>query len=803
MDFVPAPGKTEHTLIPYLGGRCDDRHFITYPSRVGWNVDRLRFGDVVGARLDADEESAVNLPLDDLRKQAASVVQTWLFFGLINEFLNGPEITPSRFTRTIQHSDGTSKKVLTTELLPEMVMRWCFSTHKLPSAAKEKYLQSRLEIINCSSSFLVDTLEAARTSIPFIPHEQRLCLHALAAYLNQWTTAVKLWAIEDPNLSSTLVYHTKNFPLIKQLLLEGRCPNILERVTRRLGVLGVYYLSLSGAGTDNKSHAGCSPQACAANMVDEENYTTVHWEPTCVAGPGLPKCDIFDIQIETNVIKIIDKGRIPLVDFSIDPDALAISGKPIVVPADAITRYAAVSHVWADGLGNPTCNALPRCQLSRLASQLQATISSLGYDMQPFLWIDTLCVPLRPEASRKAAILTMKETYMRAEFVWAFDGTLIQHRMPTSTEETLFRIFSSSWMTRLWTFQEAWLAWSLVFQFADRAVELDKLLKQVEMTSPADLLQPGASFDAARFFAYNLRPVFRKLWPSKRQGGWERPPNPWVSQHGIADNESFLYGDSHELFVKVWEPLRWRSTSHAKDIPLCIANVLGNDVKEILDESTFSGRMRAFWKTQDVITSDILFSRGPKVSQGPFRWAPLDLLHPVTQKSSIRPVYATAAAHITAAGLVVQGLPGFWLRLDQRFREKEGMIFQDRKTQIMYHTSLLDESGKHLEGCSVLNSSSTVRYALLLRDDLTPSSWTDVVLLSVGEECDAASLSASFLSLVRVRQVGGAWDTKLQGTDTPFGGWAFGSLATRSNAPRVEHNTVAEPIGSQQQWLIT
>lgn len=43
-------------------------------------------------------------------------------------------------------------------------------------------------------------------------------------------------------------------------------------------------------------------------------------------------------------------------------------------------RYVAISHIWADGLGNPKENAMPRCQLMLLQAGVNALISGAKMD---------------------------------------------------------------------------------------------------------------------------------------------------------------------------------------------------------------------------------------------------------------------------------------------------------------------------------------------------------------------------------------------------------------------------------------
>lgn len=54
------------------------------------------------------------------------------------------------------------------------------------------------------------------------------------------------------------------------------------------------------------------------------------------------------------------------------------------------TCYVALSHVWADGLGNPFGNALPKCQLLGLQTLAREVLRASKRDRPALLWLDTL-----------------------------------------------------------------------------------------------------------------------------------------------------------------------------------------------------------------------------------------------------------------------------------------------------------------------------------------------------------------------------------------------------------------------------
>src|SRR5205814_1927736 len=89
-----------------------------------------------------------------------------------------------------------------------------------------------------------------------------------------------------------------------------------------------------------------------------------------------------------------------------------------VIQASPVTGYIAISHVWADGLGNCRSNSLPSCQAKLLHQRVRAASPVPLKDGERMcFWIDTPCVPLRPNNERKSAIKQMRQVYAGASRV--------------------------------------------------------------------------------------------------------------------------------------------------------------------------------------------------------------------------------------------------------------------------------------------------------------------------------------------------------------------------------------------------
>ncbi|KAK9793520.1 hypothetical protein SCARD494_06104 [Seiridium cardinale] len=228
-------------------------------------------------------------------------------------------------------------------------------------------------------------------------------------------------------------------------------------------------------------------------------------------------------------------------------------------------RYVAISHVWRGGLGNPSMNSLPACQLGRIQDLVNRLYGSR--DSPVPLWIDTLCVPL-PPGNRRLAIQNMKAVYQNADKVLVLDTFLESSKLSANATENLMRIHSSSWMQRLWTFQEGILAQSLYFQFA-----------QHDFVRGEDLLDDMMKD--------------RKQYLSNARGGiediLEKPQEAYRSFKAIRVANSFdsktLLKKQHEaeVLAQLSMSLEWRRTTRTEDEAVVLTNLLGLNTKDLMD----------------------------------------------------------------------------------------------------------------------------------------------------------------------------------------------------------------------------
>ena len=149
----------------------------------------------------------------------------------------------------------------------------------------------------------------------------------------------------------------------ERVLTTGWCPHQVQYLRKRFDDKVVTYLkSLERTQRGSRSHAACHSQPkCVALNIDFRTYETRHLIDGC-------PCTMLDAPY-SDLVEIIDKDEIPLIALR----ERSASSDDVVIEFRARQDgdvYTAISHVWADGLGNPSENALPECQLKALKGYL-------------------------------------------------------------------------------------------------------------------------------------------------------------------------------------------------------------------------------------------------------------------------------------------------------------------------------------------------------------------------------------------------------------------------------------------------
>ncbi|KAI4176265.1 MAG: hypothetical protein LQ346_007903 [Caloplaca aetnensis] len=627
--------SAEPPLVPYVcRGEYDGGPFLTYLTR---RTDL----DASVPRVVTDPSDLawfVQMPLEELE----DLIQTWLFFGLLTEVF-GDLFIPSHYVRTTGPTQppeltnpvsiGTEKFLNTSRLLP-MVNSW---TNRIQSTLGPGVnLQNGYKHIAACLHLTLTTLRGVTFSMtaglvdPWI-------LTAIASVGELLENASNhAYAIRNPvtanlcpsgwkihYMEAQSLFHTQN---------DDLCPHEVHRIRyQAMSLQTQHYLTCLKREMPSSRHQHCTERQCRANLKDLGQYVVRHQQEDC-------QCTHLFVNVE-EIISILSKGSLPL--LRILPAPLLSDIRVEVVEATPEVHYLALSHVWADGLGNPHSNSLPRCQLQalfKLSRLFVETQEVEALDQEMLIWIDTLCCPVKPMEAKAMALSRMKEPNTDATYVVVLSASLQNiNAQVLDPMEICLRILTSEWMRRLWTLQEGALPGSLWFHFNDAVVDLRQMWLKVVDIFKNDIGQRGLALDVMAL-QKNLRRFFH---PEK--------------------------GEQPLDLEAINQAVQYRSVTVASDEPLLIAGLLSLDIAHVLDGSEES-RMQRLWALMPSIhggiPKNVLFCRGARLHQKGFRWAPASLLSlsEVRNERLRNSEIDEDASPLTPAGLCVR-LPAFSIKM--------------------------------------------------------------------------------------------------------------------------------------------
>lgn len=651
MDHVPIPLDPAYPpiVVPCLSSvPYDQLDFNTYPSRRGWDGALLAAGDF-------SQKHA---------RETEAFIQDWLYFGVLWETLGEAAIKGVY----VESHPASSHGRITTAILREHILdRLAYIDHLWhDDAARAWTLIGRAE--NCLerlSAFccLADcegSEDHTRVVWPLSP-EVDLSLRALGQRLSSVFSGCLIWQARQSAIFGYLRFPGAHWA-VARMARDKWCPSDISRAVEQYSPASLYYISLMGRPGTTRDHSGCTKQKCFAFRLDPSRYRTKHLDELCA-------CSFLGPQVG-EVVRIIMSGKIPLLSIIADERADAVEVR--VEPYKAGVEYIAISHVWADGLGNTDCNALPRCQLLRIRHLLdelrdQASLWSLinrgriGTLIRRYrnfsmcLWLDTLCVPLRQHHAhaRDRAISQMKDVYLNAYQVLVLDAEL-QGIDALDMSEAFMRISLSGWMRRLWTLHEGVLGDRLFIKFRNTTLDLEKGYRKlghgytvVGFAHLINYMHGTLMSDSVQFF-WRMRSLRSRLFvkPEPKVVGFRRETVTY------ADPSWELVKRQCQSIMLAFDACRYRTTSRTEDVYVCLANLLGWDTSDLWSEPVHR-RMRLLLEHQEMLPQGVLFVPGPRMSECGWRWAVIEFDNEA-QSRMTAPIQDFTPAPRDASGLTVK-----------------------------------------------------------------------------------------------------------------------------------------------------
>ncbi|KAK9416732.1 putative Het domain protein [Seiridium unicorne] len=452
--------------------------------------------------------------------ELTSLLQSWLFFGLMSECL-GQDIDPQMFVKRCQRNspeNRAGKPMIDIRVDNTFLVRFGERRERLwntSDQARRVFLEKELLDNVLFAQNQVELLE-----LHIKEKSDDFCLNAL---LVRMLLHVIMFQLEQP-LGPVNMKAPSVRVIVQRMLAMGWCKQRVAFACRQFSYPALYYMSsLQRYLPRHIDHHECTNDTCKAKADDME---PTHRKLDC-------QCMAIEVQM-SEIIRIIREGGIPLVRVQKQDQRHGVIQLE-VIRCTPSSSYTAISHVWSDRQLSARRNALPQCQLEYLDSVLAELPPSSGKDLrgirtlhnmihnrlwkwglydspsdlERLFWLDTLCIPLGSEHSdlRTKAINAMDLIYAGADRVLVLDAELqtadvgqsrlriavdglvgkfsqlhvIDGPSPGNLLEVAARLFASAWVGRAWTLQEGCLALECVFRTSRSFVILRYLSPEAYM----------------------------------------------------------------------------------------------------------------------------------------------------------------------------------------------------------------------------------------------------------------------------------------------------------------------------------
>ncbi|OQU97411.1 hypothetical protein CLAIMM_03344 [Cladophialophora immunda] len=603
----------------------------------------------------------------------SSLLQSWLYFGMLHECLLHP-VSVDRFFTT----DRSGRQILSTDCLREDIDAWAARLKEMSVDQAGKCIANGVKCIlwvKNSVRTISDRIQAFRTeylqtvsvSVDTSRMPERPSVTARVRKMNFWhhhgrrilpdnlelTIAVLGYSLHHAARTLFLRlgiggedsadYPRPAFwyipPRLKEHLADrGFCKLDIYRFQTDLGIFGSCMALTLKPLNENKRkimHDSCTEMRCQADTLDPTAYERKHETEGCDCSELLPE------RAWRDMLSIVESGGTPVVRLdlaspSVDEEHGALEFE-VLDAGQTGHQFVAFSHVWADGRGNLEGNGLLRCQwlqLQRYAQGCRADNAPPPHGrlggIMPF-WFDIFCVPRSKEDDdriyrlRSKAILRMSEIYRTAAVVLIVDSGLESIDRELSMWEFGMRLNLSSWLRRLWTMHEGAVAENVKVQTTAGVIDLQHHLKRLN-----NLIAVGKSPE--REAQLDKGHVFDALGLVECSSAWANCLSLLPKMRGPRMGQF--------LFMFAWDEAGRRSTTFSADRCLVIGlvnNVDSDTLSAIQRTSTDSAapegevarfsrqKLKVLLSAIPQLPSSMIFCEGDRFPEPGMRWAPADL----------------------------------------------------------------------------------------------------------------------------------------------------------------------------------
>ena len=591
---VPVPRVTERT-------HCEPMQsldaFYAFPSRKGWSVGE-------GYILNETPESVVDRP---------ALLQSWLFFGLISLVVQAAEGPILQFEDLL---DKHNSSFLNTKKLSTALATWeryeldNEETAKVRMVRTELALEYAQRVVRNNCVFEAEESEATQSTATDVAEDEDtvpaleddyvpLALMVLgetlsaakARILQSLKSKMRGWHREEEGGWGPPRY------VFREMEKRMWCPRTVYLLQSQLGSNATLLLAALESQDNNPINdihrrSSCTINTCNVISGDEaakeplgigvsqdefgSAYRTQHAKgcqnnrKCTLIGPDMREVyEILREQSDSNekdgfpILEIIEKSDKSL-EFKVKPWS-----------SDKSIKFATISHVWSDGLGNEDSNKIYSCQAKFISILLAKVVrldtpgeTELRTNAMPF-WMDTLVIPVRKKAPlaiaedwtgpeqnpevlipedfddlKKRAIRQIHAVFKASAHSIIIDKGLLDLDAKGFPWKNVMKILASGWMRRLWTLQEAYLSERLWITFKQHSGQYHDAMEDFDgLVGKIDKEKVNSSFTEMAKFK-----LLQNIMGDER-GKWKRGGDP-------KDSGSALY------IANTWRAARWR-VSHS------------------------------------------------------------------------------------------------------------------------------------------------------------------------------------------------------------------------------------------------
>jgi len=570
----------EHLKLLYLEGFSVTNFGNKYDSSVSFQNFPGKVGLAVTTASGELKEEEVDGVSRKPELEFKELMQSWLFFGLITAVVYDDN-NIDKWELVASDFDPDDKGTLTTRELPRILEDWRKREISQDGKPGQKMRMIRAQLALDLARKVVNTYcsaDSPKRAARLLDSKVALSLMVIGETLS----IAKARIIAQIGFSVRGWYGdaTIGWGIPQKVVIamhnEGWCPRTVQLLKSQLrNNASAFLTAYASHGRGHfKGHSRCvKDQPCKVNPLRNQEYVTKH-HPQCIHQeddqelgdrPRGITChrrshEMLGVPSDA-LLQIINRGDIPLVRFKKN----APNEEPVLELTDASHEpdYATISHVWADGYGNSTSNALYRCQIvyfRRLLEEAQvhrARYRRGNHKNKPAplaFWMDTLLIPVGSEegqkAARKKAIHQIYTVFSGAKYTIVVDNGL--SGMSWDNQDyttTAMRILASGWMRRLWTLQAAYLSRKLLFAF-----------KHLDEDDDESKCPPLIDLDEIEAWYHEGSPSLVSDLPALARSYY----NNLLGPDRNARNNKDITTNGMSLIASVWRAAQWRvSGTHA------------------------------------------------------------------------------------------------------------------------------------------------------------------------------------------------------------------------------------------------